>query len=186
MILLLSDPPLDEAGAKRLHPTRRRIRRQTRRTLFFAPLNRDELSPIPVLAALPFSKRRRLRIPGLKSEPMYNRGKLSSFLFAASRSGMCTFSLATAVSGFPHAKPQTPSTFFLKEKPTCEAWAGNRELQIRSGRNSVSIAVSLGTASAAEAHRKKPLTPVRVPNEACSYRVARQPQQPVVQALKRI
>jgi hypothetical protein len=117
---------------------------------------------------------------------MYNRGKLSSLLPAAPQSGMCTFSPATAVFEFPHAKPQMHGAFFLKEKPTCEARAGNRELRIRCGRSPMSIAVSSGTLPAAEAHRKKPLTSVPDFHASCFFRVARQPQQPVVQALTKI
>lgn len=186
MIHLLSDPRLDKAGVKRLHPTWRRIRRHTRRTVSFAPLNSEGPSLYLVSAVLPFSKRGRLRIPGLKSERMYNREKFTSLLPAASQSGSRTFSPATAVFKLTHAKPQTPGIFLLKEKQKCGAPAGDRKLRTRPGRNLMCFAVSLGMAPAAEARCKKPLTPIGVPHEFCFFRVARQPQQPVVQALKKI
>jgi hypothetical protein len=178
MILLLSLPLLGQAGVKRLHPTLRRIRRHDQRSVSFAPLNNQVLCHYFAFTAPPFSIRRRLRNQGRKSEPMYNHGNLSSHPPAALQSGTCTFSLATSVFELPVAEPQSPGTFILKEKPTCEALAGNRELRTRSGRDSVFFCVSLDRAPVAEACRKKPLLVIRVFLEPCFFCVARQPQQP--------
>jgi len=186
MILLLSVSPVGQAGVKRLHLTLRRIRRYEPRSGSFALLNRQDLDLSSAFTALPFSKRRQLRNPGLKNKPMYNRGKFHSRLLAASRNGTCTSSLATAVSEFPHVKPQSPGTFFLKEIPVSETPQGHAELFTCFGRNSICFTVSSSPAPAAEALGKRPIAIVCAFPEPCFSRVARQPQQPVVQALKKI
>ena len=186
MILLLSVPRLGQAGVKRLHSTFRRIRLYELRSGYFASLNKKDFSIYFFFTALPFSRRRQLRIPGLKSKPMYNERKLIPQMPAAAQSGAHTFSLATAVSETPPAKPQSPGAFLLNEMPTPEAPAWNQELRTRFGRNSMGFARSLGTAPVAEVPRAKPLPTVLAPDEPCLICVARQPQQPVVQALKKI
>ena len=186
MILLLSVSCLGQAGVKRLHSNSRRIRWHGLRSGYFASLHKKDFTIYFFFTALPFSKRRRLRIPGLKSEPMYNERKLIPQMPAAAQTGMHTFSLTTAVSETPPAKPQSPGAFSLKEMPTYEVPAENHELRTRFRRNSMCFAVSLVAASVAEAPGTKPLPSVLAPHEPCFIHVARQPQQPVVQALKKI
>jgi hypothetical protein len=186
MILLLSVSPLGQAGVNRLHPTLRRIRRHKQRLGSFAPLNKQVISLCFAFIALPFSERRRLRNPGLKSEPMYNWGKLTSHLLAAAQSGGCAFSSATAVSQVRRAETQSPRASFLNDKPTYEKRLGNREWRTRSGRNSICFIVSLGTGPVPEALDRRPIALIYAFHETCFSRVARQPQQPVVEALETI
>jgi hypothetical protein len=186
MILLLFVSTLGQAGVKRLHPTMRRIRRHKQCLRSFAPLNKIDFNLCFAFTALPFLKSRRLHNSGLKSKPMYNRGKLHSHLLAASQSGTCPFSLPQAVPQSVCSEPQSPGVIFLKEKQASEAPKVHRELSARSGRYSTCFIVTLGKAPIAQALGKKPLALVCVFDEPCFFRVARQPQQPVVQALKKI
>jgi len=186
MILLLSVSPLGQTGMKRLHPTWRRIRRHELRSGCFASLNKRDFDLYLVFTAPPFSKRRRLRNPGLKTEPMYPRGEFISHQLAAAQKRKGSLSVATAVSEFPNVEPQSPRTFVLKEKPTSQAPAGFREWRTPSGRNSVYFTAILDAEPVAEAFDKRPIALVCALNEPCFSGVARQPQQPVVQALKAI
>ncbi len=186
MILLLSVSCLGQAGVKRLHSNFRRIRWHELRSGYFASLNKKDISIYFAFTALPFSKRGRPSIPGLKSKSMYNERKLIPLMPAAAQSGMHVFSLATAVPEIPSDKPQSRGAFFLKKMPTREVPAGNLGLRTRFGRNSMCFAASLVAAPVAEAPRTKPLPSVLAPHEPCFIYVALQPQQPVVQALKKI
>jgi hypothetical protein len=184
MIHLPFVSPMGQAGVKRLHPTRRRIRLHKQRSGLCTLLNKTDLTFD--FTAIPFSKCRRLHIPGLKIQRMYNRGKLHLHLLAASQSGTCTFSVAQAFPQSFCSESPTPRAHFPKEKQADEASPRNRALQTRTKRNSLHFAVSLGTAPVTPALRKKLLTLASVFHEPCFSRVARQPQQPVVQALKKI
>jgi hypothetical protein len=186
MILLLSKPPLDEAGVKRLHPTWRRIRRHELRSGAFARINREEPSLCFASTALPFLQCRRRHKTGLKAKPMYNRGKLNAHMFAAPQRDARTFSIAQLVPQSLCAEQQSRLTFFLKEEPALEMPEERDELLTCSGRNSICFTVPWGAAPITEARRQKPPTLIRAFFEPCFFHVARQPQQPVVQALKKI
>lgn len=186
MIFLLSKPPLDEAGVKRLHPTWRRIRRYELRPGAFARINRQDLGLCFASIALSVLQCSRRHKTGLKSKPMYNRGKLNSNLFAAPQRDACTFSVAQLVPQSLCAELQSRLISFLKEEPALEMPEERDALLTRSGRNSMWFTVTLGVAPLTEARRKKPPTLIRAFFEPCSFPVARQPQQPAVQALKKI
>lgn len=168
-----------------MHPTIRRIRRHEQRSGFFAPRDRRDLRPFLFSIALPFSKSRRLLTPGLKSKPMYNKGKLDPRPLAASQSYIPFFLAATA---YPHALCtglQSPAAIFLREKPAFETPEVRRELLTRSGRSSTNFTLPLGNVRVTEALYQRPQAH-RAPHEPCFSRFARQPQQPVVQALRKI
>jgi len=84
------------------------------------------------------------------------------------------------------AEQQSRLIFFLKEKPAFEMPEERGALLTRFGLNSMWFTVTLGVAPLTEARRKKPPTLIRAFFEVCFFPVARQPQQPVVQALKKI
>jgi hypothetical protein len=186
MILLLSVSPFGQAGAKRLHPTLRRIRQHELRSGSFASLNKKDFNLYLVFTAPPFSKRRRLRTPGLKSEPMYNREKFNPRRLLASQRGSCTFSVAQSFPQSLCPELQSREAVFLSGKQASEKPEGHRELFTRSRRNSMYFTVSLGTAPDTEAFDKRPIALVCPLHKPCFSRVAPQPQQPVVQALKKI
>jgi len=83
------------------------------------------------------------------------------------------------------AESQLPRVTFLKEKPATKTPEAHRELSIASGRNSIYFTVLLGHAPVTEAFHKRPVA-LRAVHESGFSRVALQPQQPVVQALKKI
>jgi hypothetical protein len=186
MILLLSLSPLGQAGAKRLHPTLRRIRQHELRSGAFASLNKNDFNLYLVFTAPPFSKRRRLRTSCLKSKPMDHRGNFNSQQLAAARKGKCAVSTATAVYEFPNAEPQSPCSFVFKERSTSEAPARNREWWIHCERNSIYFTGTLGTEPIPEVFDERPIEPVFALHEPRFSRVARQPREPVLQALKKI
>ena len=169
-----------------MHPTLRRIRQRKLRSGSFARLNEKDFSLYLVFTAPPFLKRRRLRNPGLKFEPLHNLGKLNLHLLAAPQRDTCIFSEDKAVPQLGCPEQPSSAAFFLKEEPAVERPERHGELLTRSGPNSVCFRVTLGKAPVTEARRKKSLTLVPVFFEPCFFRVARQPQQPVVEALKKI
>ena len=117
----------------------------------------DEISdPFFSSIALPFSKSRRPLTPGLKSKPMYNKGKLDPRPLAASQSYVPFFLAATA---YPHALCtglQSPAAIFLREKPAFETPEVRRELLTRSGRYSTNFTLPLGNARVTEALYQRP------------------------------
>ena len=169
-----------------MHPTLRRIRQHELRSGSFTRLNKRDFSLYLVFTASPFLKRRRLRNPGLKSEPLYNFGKLNLRLLAAPQRDTFIFSEDKAVPQLGCPEQPSSAAFFLKEQPAIERPERHGELLTRSGPNSVCFRVTIGKAPVTEARRKKPLTLVPVFFEPCFFRVARQPQQPVVEALEKI
>jgi hypothetical protein len=186
MILLLSVSPLGQAGVKRLHPRFGRIRRQKTRSGSFAPLNKQDLSLSIAFTAFPHLKSGQPRLTGLKFKPMYNRGKLHPNLLAASQGGTCTFSVETKFPQSLCPELQSRCVVFVKDKQTSEMPEGDRVPWARSGRSFGFSAVSLRTVPAAVFLRKRLLAKIRTLNDPCFSLVARQPQQPVVQAPKKI
>ena len=179
--------PMGQAGVKRLHPTLRRIRRHEQRSGPFAPIdNRRYFNHCFAFVALPFLNRRQLHNTGLTIEPMNNWGKLNPHLHASPETVTCIFWEAQASPRLFCAKRPSHMAIFLKEKQPSAAPEVRGGLSSRSGRYTTCFTATSGKAPIIQALRKRPFTIVCVFNEPCFIRVARQPQQPVVQALKKI
>ncbi len=186
MILLLFVSPMGQAGVKRLHPTLRRIRRHEQRSGPFAAINRRDFNLCFAFTALPFLNSRQLHNTGLTSKPMNTREKFNSHLHASQETDTCIFSEAQAGPQLFCAEQTSRAAIFLKEMQPSEVPEVHREWSTRPVRYTMCFTTTLGKAPIAQALRKRPFTIVCVFNEPCFIRVARQPQQPVVQALKKI
>ena len=165
MIHLLSVPRLGQAGVKRLHPTLSRIRLRKYCLGSCALLNRSEFTLCLVFTAPHFSKSRQLHNRGLKLKPMHHRGKRHLYPLIADQRVKCAFSA-------PESAPQSLSP-------------DRRLFRDISERNTERVAVSTSAALAAE-FLQKTLVSTLALHELCFSRVARQLQQPAVEALTKV
>ena len=165
MIHLLSVPRLGQAGVKRLHPTLSRIRLRKYCLGSCALLDRSEFILCLVFTAPPSTTSRRLRNRGLKLKPMHPRGKRHLHPLIAAQRVKCAFSAAESA----------PQSFSPDQ----------RLFRDISERNTERFEVSISGALAPE-FLEKTLVSTRALPEPCLSRVARQLQQPAVEALTKV